>query len=149
MDGSSPCKMLQLLLLLLPVLLLLAPLLQARPLGYGHPRVAPLMLPSDGAVMAPPPPPELNVPGVGGVGGGAGGGTPPSPIPGGSKQTGLSDGGVSGTKQRSAPPPPEPNKPPYNHRRSTDDSPLRQPADAPGLLRVMRDAVRYVIGVAA
>ncbi|KAG8086287.1 hypothetical protein GUJ93_ZPchr0010g10115 [Zizania palustris] len=154
MDGSSPSKMLlQLPMLLLPVLVLLAPVLQARPLGRGHPRVAPplLMLPSDGAVMAAPPPPaEINVTGVGGGREGGGGTTPPSPVPGDSKKPGVSDGSVSGTRQPSAPSPPEPNWPPHHHRRQSTDSPLRQPADAPaGLHRAMRDAVRYVIGLAA
>ncbi|KAF0926531.1 hypothetical protein E2562_026020 [Oryza meyeriana var. granulata] len=99
MESSSPCK---LLLLLLLHVVLLAPLLQARPFGHGRLQVAPLIvLPSDGEVAAAAASPRLDVPGdvrrPGGV-------TPPSPRPHG-PVTPLADDGVPSLRRQSPPPP--------------------------------------------
>uniref|UniRef100_J3M9D6 Uncharacterized protein n=1 Tax=Oryza brachyantha TaxID=4533 RepID=J3M9D6_ORYBR len=156
MDASSSSK-----LLLLFHVVLLAPLIKARPLGHGRLQVAPLTLPSDGAVVT------ISPPEVGGVGrpgprpvadGGASrrpsplenddGGvlerpspTPPSPVPGGSIGQ-LSDG----VRRQVAPPSPTGNPPPHNHCRTDPLRRLPAAADsAPYLLGVIRDAVQYMI----
>uniref|UniRef100_A0A0E0A2B1 Uncharacterized protein n=1 Tax=Oryza glumipatula TaxID=40148 RepID=A0A0E0A2B1_9ORYZ len=153
-------------MLMLHVVLLAPPLLQARPLALGHghrllesPPV--IMLPTDGEAVAAaspgqlgrsgraPPPPRSNQPvtPLAGVDGGVSGGraptnTPPSPQPGGSTKPLSDDDGK---------PPPQGNKPPITspRLRTSTDPPLRLPApadDAAGLLRLIRDAVEYVIG---
>uniref|UniRef100_A0A0E0L5A7 Uncharacterized protein n=1 Tax=Oryza punctata TaxID=4537 RepID=A0A0E0L5A7_ORYPU len=181
-SSSRRCK-----LLLLLHVVLLAPLLQARPLGRHG---APLMLPSDGVVVD-----------VGGVGR-SGGYIPPSPRsphgpitlaasddvllarpgrrptppspwhPGVPTHTQLADdGGVSG-RQPAAPPPPDPNTPvgPLSDGVSRGGerpavgppTPAGNPPDKPkvavappaagrrmrplAFLRVIRDAVQYMVG---
>uniref|UniRef100_A0A0E0L5A1 DUF3615 domain-containing protein n=1 Tax=Oryza punctata TaxID=4537 RepID=A0A0E0L5A1_ORYPU len=191
--SSSPCK---LLLLLHVVLLALAPLLQARPLGrHGrHPQVAsPLMLPSDGEVVVGGvgrsegyiPPSPLSPGGPITLAGDDGGllrkrpgrPTPPSPwYPGMPTQTQLADdeGGMSGRQWPEAPPPPDPNtpvgllsdgvsrggefapptpagNPPGKTKVAVALAPPIpcagcRPADAPAFLRLIRDAVQYMVG---
>lgn len=166
-----------LLLLMLHVVRLAPPLLQARPLGHGGLRLQEsppvIMLPTDGEAAAAsspgldvpgqlgrsggaPPPPRSNRPvtPLAGVDGGVSGGraptnTPPSPQPGGSTKPLSDDDGKP--PLGITPPPPQGNKPPITspRLRTSTDPPLRPPApadDAAGLLRLIRDAVEYVIG---
>ncbi|EAY98901.1 hypothetical protein OsI_20856 [Oryza sativa Indica Group] len=179
-SSRSPCICKLLPMLMLHVVLLAPPLLQARPLALGHghrllessPPV--IMLPTDDgeavAAASPgldvpgqlgrsggaPPPPQSNRPvtPLAGVDGGVSGGraptnTPPSPQPGGSTKPLSDDDGKP--PLGIAPPPPQGNKPPITspRLRTSTDPPLRPPApadDAAGLLRLIRDAVEYVIG---
>uniref|UniRef100_A0A0E0PQR3 Uncharacterized protein n=1 Tax=Oryza rufipogon TaxID=4529 RepID=A0A0E0PQR3_ORYRU len=96
----------------------------------GRSSTRPLMISDDdGGVSgrqwpAPPPPPDPN--------------TPVQPLSGG-----------DGRPRQLAPPPPMGNPPPNTHRRRTDRPPRRLPADddmAGLLLRVIRDAVEYMVG---
>lgn len=75
---------------------------------------------------------------------------PPPPDPNTSVQP-LSGGVSRGDRPRQLAPPPPPmgNPPPNTHRRRTDRPPRRLPADddmAGLLLRVIRDAVEYMVG---
>ncbi|KAF2931934.1 hypothetical protein DAI22_05g247900 [Oryza sativa Japonica Group] len=114
-SSRSPCICKLLPMLMLHVVLLAPPLLQARPLALGH---------GHRLLESSPPP---------------GGSTKPLSDDDGKPPLGI------------APPSPQGNKPPITspRLRTSTDPPLRPPApadDAAGLLRLIRDAVEYVIG---
>uniref|UniRef100_A0A0E0PQQ8 Uncharacterized protein n=1 Tax=Oryza rufipogon TaxID=4529 RepID=A0A0E0PQQ8_ORYRU len=166
-SSRSPCICKLLLMLMLHVVLLAPPLLQARPLALGHghrlqesPPV--IMLPTDGEAAAAsspgldvpgqlgrsggaPPPPRSNRPvtPLAGVDGGVSGGraptnTPPSPQPGGSTKPLSDDDGKPPVWL--APPPPQGNKPPTTspRLRTSTDPPLRLPAPADDAAGLLR-----------